>query len=154
MLDRLPPCADESGNVLFPVKVALRSGGGLLSDGFKLGETFRSKKITTVIEDGYGCASSCAVAFLGGTDRIIDGDGRIMFHAPYFSGMNEYGERDVDCRVGDETYKELLNFYVAMTDKEVGERLFERTLWYCSAEDGWVVTGGSAAELYGIATEK
>jgi len=47
-----------------------------------------------------------------------------------------------------------LNFYVAMTDKEVGERLFERTLWYCSAEDGWVVTGGSAAELYGIATEK
>ena len=27
-------------------------------------------------------------------------------------------------------------------------------MWYCSAEDGWVVQGGSAAELFGIATEK
>jgi hypothetical protein len=27
-------------------------------------------------------------------------------------------------------------------------------MWYCSAEDGWVVTGGGAAELYGIATER
>ena len=41
-----------------------------------------------------------------------------------------------------------------MMSDEVGDRLFERTMWYCSAEDGWVVKGGSAAELSGIATEK
>ena len=41
-----------------------------------------------------------------------------------------------------------------MMSDEVGDRLFERTMWYCSAEDGWVVKGDSAAELFGIATEK
>ena len=48
----------------------------------------------------------------------------------------------------------LKNYYVEMTDKDTGERLFERTMWYCSASDGWVVTGGAAAELYGIDTER
>ena len=80
--------------------------------------------------------------------------GQIMFHAPYFSGKNEYGEKDIDCDVGEESLDELKDYYISMTDKETGERLFERTMWYCSAKDGWVVTGGAAAELYGIATER
>jgi hypothetical protein len=50
--------------------------------------------------------------------------------------------------------EELERYYISMTDKEIGERLFERTMWYCSASDGWVITGGAAAELYGIATER
>ena len=41
-----------------------------------------------------------------------------------------------------------------MTSDGAGDRLFERTMWNCSADDGLVVKGGSAAELYGIATEK
>ena len=80
--------------------------------------------------------------------------GQIMFHAPYFSGKNEYGEKDIDCNVGEESLNESKDYYISMTDKETGERLFERTMWYCSADDGWVVTGGAAAELYGIATER
>jgi len=63
-------------------------------------------------------------------------------------------ERDISCDVGREALAELNAYYRKMTDAETGDRLFERTMWYCSADDGWVVKGASAAELYGIATEK
>ena len=56
--------------------------------------------------------------------------------------------------VGEEALAELRAYYQEMTGAETGDRLFERTMWYCSADDGWVVKGASAAELYGIATEK
>ena len=86
--------------------------------------------------------------------RIIEDEGSILFHAPYFSGKNEYGKRDIDCEVGQDSLDELKSYYRKITDPETGDRLFGRTMWYCSAEDGWVVTGGAAAELYGIATER
>ena len=119
-----------------------------------MGETFRESGVTTVVEDGKACASSCAVAFLGGAKRLVEDDAIIMYHAPYFNGENVYGKRDIDCEVGDDVLGELNAYYRKMTDSETGDRLFERTMWYCSAEDGWVVKGGAAAELYGIATEK
>jgi hypothetical protein len=137
-----------------PVTVSLQSGGGLLNDGYAMGETFRDYGVTTAIENGEVCASSCAVAFLGGGKRVVEDKGVIMYHAPYFNGRNEYGKRDIDCEVGEDALAELNSYYREMTDKETGDRIYERTMWYCSAEDGWVVTGGSAAELYGIATEK
>ncbi|MDG2442088.1 MAG: hypothetical protein P8M13_02395 [Luminiphilus sp.] len=154
ILDRLQQCIGTSGQTIVPVSVSLRSGGGLLNDGYKMGATFREKGVTTVIEDDMACASSCAVAFLGGPKRIVEDEGVIMYHAPYFSGENVYGKRDIDCEVGEDALNELNAYYREMTDAETGDRLFERTMWYCSAEDGWVVKGGSAAELYGIATEK
>ena len=154
ILDRLQPCIGTSGQIIVPVSVSLRSGGGLLNDGYEMGATFRKKGVTTVIEDDMVCASSCAVAFLGGQRRIVEDEGVIMYHAPYFSGENVYGKRDIDCEVGEDALNELNAYYREMTDAETGDRLFERTMWYCSAEDGWVVTGGSAAELFGIATEK
>ena len=67
--------------------------------------------------------SSCAVAFLGARDRLVEDKGQIMFHAPYFSGRNEYGEKDIDCNVGEESLNELMDYYISMTDKETGERL-------------------------------
>lgn len=154
LLDRLQPCRDSSGREILPVTVSLQSGGGLLEDGYLMGEIFRERGVATLVENGKACASSCAVAFLGGTKRLIEGDAIIMYHAPYFSGENVYGKRDIDCEVGKEALDELNAYYRKMTDAETGDRLFERTMWYCSAEDGWVVQGGSAAELYGIATEK
>lgn len=123
-----------------------------MDDGYKLGNTLRQQGVTVVVENQKSCASSCAVAFLGGAKRIIEDEGQIMFHAPYFSGRNELGARDIDCDVGEQALAELKNYYISMTDMETGDRLFERTMWYCSANDGWVVTGGAAAELYGIAT--
>ena len=39
--------------------------------------------------------------------------GQIMFHAPYFSGKNEYGEKDIDCDVGEESLAELKDYYIS-----------------------------------------
>ena len=154
LLKKLSPCRDSDGNVIKQVKLNISSGGGLLNDGYKLGKTLKKYNVRAVIKNDTSCASSCAVAFLGAADRVVEDKGQIMFHAPYFSGKNEYGERDIDCDVGDEALSELNDYYISMTDTETGDRLFERTMWYCSASDGWVVTGGAAAELYGIATER
>jgi len=154
ILQRLPSCRSTDGHLIKPIVVSMNSGGGLLSDGYVLGRLFRENEITANIQAGEICASSCAVAFLGGTKRIVEDNGVIMYHAPYFTGENVYGKRDINCEVGEEALNELNAYYREMTDAETGDRLFERTMWYCSAEDGWVVKGGSAAELFGIATEK
>lgn len=154
LLSKNKSCYDEMGRLLYPVSISLASSGGLLSDGYALGQTLRNSNARVSIKNHNLCASSCAVAFLGGVRRHVEDSGSIVFHAPYFSGRNEYGKIDVDCDVGDEALAELRAYYQKMTDDETGERLFERTMWYCSADDGWIVTGGAAAELYGIATER
>ena len=154
LLGRIPKCTSAEGQELVPVTISLRSGGGLLNDGYKMAEALREFKAKTIIEDGNACASSCAVAFLGGDTRVVEEKGIIMFHAPYFDGRNEYGERDINCDVGEDALAQLKTFYESMTDSEISHLLFDRTMWYCSADDGWVVTGGAAAELYGIATER
>jgi len=154
LLNRKQPCKSSSGQVVFSPIVSFKSGGGFLTDGYKLGTTLREFGVTAVIESGAICASSCAVAFLGGTKRIVEDEGVILFHAPYYKGQNEYSSERVNCEVGDTALDKLLDYYQTITDKETGSRLFDRTMTYCSAEDGWVVTGGAAAELFGIATEK
>ena len=154
VLERLEPCRRSDGQVLAPVTVSLQSNGGRLNDGYAMGEIFRIMGVTTVIEAGHTCASSCAVAFLGGVKRIVEDKGSILFHAPYYTGLNEYGKRDIDCDIPEPELQKLNDYYVEMAGREAGDRLYERTIWYCSAEDGWVVSGGSAAELFDIATEK
>ena len=154
LMQRLPECRGADGEKLQPLTVSLASGGGFLNHGYLLGKTLRQSGAVSRVESGTMCASSCAVAFLGGTKRIVEEDAVIMYHAPYFTGENAYGKRDINCQVGQEALDELKEYYREMTDAETGDRLFERTMWYCSAEDGWVVKGGSAAELFGIATEK
>lgn len=154
LLERLRPCVSKSGTFLIPITVSLRSGGGLLEDGYELGQTLRKYAATSIIEDGYVCASSCAVAFLGGKKRIVEDDGAILFHAPYYKDQNKYSSERVDCDVGDASLNKLQDYYQTITDEGTGNRLFERTMTYCSAEDGWLVTGGAAAQLFGIATDR
>ena len=154
LLKRSPHCRDKRGHVIVATTVQLESGGGYLVDGYKLGRSLRKAGATTVIENKQGCASSCAVAFLGGKKRVVEDTGGIMFHAPYFSGKNAYGEKVIDCDIPKPDLQKLNDYYVEMVGREAGDRLYERTMWYCSSEDGWVVSGGSAAELFDIATEK
>ena len=154
LLERLKPCRAASGRVLIPPTISLSSGGGMLEDGYKLGQALREYGATSVIENGNVCASSCAVAFLGGKQRIVEDEGVILFHAPYYKGQNEFASARVNCDVGDAAINELLDYYQTITDEETGSRLFDRTMTYCSADDGWVVKGGAAAELFGIATER
>ena len=154
LLRQSPHCRNMRGDVVVATTVQLESGGGYLVDGYKLGRSLRRSGATTIIENQEGCASSCAVAFLGGKKRIVADTGAIMFHAPYFSGKNAYGEKLIDCDIPKADLQVLNDYYVEMVGKDAGDRIYERTMWYCSSEDGWVVTGGSGAELYDIATEK
>jgi hypothetical protein len=155
LLKDSPDCRDSRNQIISSTRVALSSLGGFLEDGYNMGRSLRKANVTTVIKDGTGCASSCAVAFLGGARRVVEANGAVMFHAPYQLAENNYGVSKVkpDCNVGEKTLETMKSYYTEMAGKEDGERLFERTMWYCSNSDGWVIAGGNAAKLYGIATE-
>lgn len=156
-MDRLlaesQPCAKRGGLAISPIEVTLESGGGYLEDGYKLGKVFRDRGVKTIISDNKMCASSCAVAFLGGKKRYVAAKGSILFHAPYLKQMQLEGKERITCDLPKDELQALNDYYSSMTSVEVGDRLFERTMWYCSADNGWTVTGGNAAKLYGIATE-
>ena len=153
LIDQRKPCRDASGSVISPIEVILESGGGHLEDGYKLGDVFRAKGVTTIIPDSKMCASSCAVAFLGGKKRIVADTGSILFHAPYFKQMQLGGKERITCDLPKEELRSLNDYYNSMTSVEVGDRLYERTMWYCSATNGWTLKGGAANKLYGVATD-
>tara|TARA_E500000178_G_scaffold336711_1_gene375024 strand:- start:11366 stop:12217 length:852 start_codon:yes stop_codon:yes gene_type:complete len=67
----------------FAIKVYISSTGGLLKDGYALGEIFNKYKVSVRIPSNSVCGSACAVAFLGGIYRLIGNNAYIMFHAPY-----------------------------------------------------------------------
>jgi len=152
ILEELQPCRDQSGRIVRPILVTMNSSGGELIHGYKLGYILRKHRAFTYIGHDNVCASSCAVAFLGGERRIIEKGGVILFHSPYT--ILQTGERKkISCDVDDKTLLDLLGYYKTITDAEIGLRLFDRTLQYCSTEDGWVVKGGDAAYLFGITTD-
>ena len=61
--------------------VAFDSPGGNLLAGLKIGETMRAKGYYSLVPDGSVCASSCAIAWLGGAKRYLGSTGRLGFHA-------------------------------------------------------------------------
>lgn len=63
--------------------VALRSDGGSLVAGIRIGSLIREKKFTTVVPDEASCASACALAWLGGARRLVGHDASIGFHSAY-----------------------------------------------------------------------
>ncbi len=153
LLKRSPHCLDQDGSIIRRTRVTLRSDGGLLNDGYMMGRLFRQNGIETYISASSTCASSCAVAYLGGEERIMGADASIIFHSPYVPGLNAMGQRVANCNIGETLSQELLDYYHEMTTEERGRRLMDRTLSYCSSTDGWLVTGAAAAELFGIATQ-
>jgi len=153
LFEQITPCADKNGKIIHPIKVSLKSQGGFLKDGYSLGRTLRKFNATTIIENDALCASSCAVAFLGGTKRSLDDNANILFHAPYLKHNSYQMEPSIECTKDKTLLDELEAYYIEMIGLNDGKRIFDRTMWYCSTEDGWVVTGGNAAKLYGIATQ-
>ena len=148
ILEREKSCKTIDGENDFGVSMS--SGGGLLEHGYRLGEIFREFGVSTMVVGDAECASSCAIAFLGGKRRAIDESSRLLFHSPYYQGLNSKGEAVMSCAADDETLDKLLSYYQRMIGKEAGEILLDRTMSYCSSTDGWVLTGNSSAELYGI----
>jgi hypothetical protein len=75
-----------------PAELRLASPGGDLFGGIDLGQTIRDHGLTTVVPAANECHSACTVAFLGGTERRIEGTFGI--HAFYL---------DQNVRIGDVT---------------------------------------------------
>jgi hypothetical protein len=61
--------------------VAFNSDGGNLLAGIKIGETIRLNNFASLVRDGMRCSSSCALAWLGGTTRLMAPRAQIGFHA-------------------------------------------------------------------------
>ncbi|NBJ13755.1 SH3 domain-containing protein [Microvirga arsenatis] len=63
--------------------VLFQSGGGSLITGIRMGEIIRMKNFGTGVAPGTMCASACALAWLGGTQRFMSSSSRVGFHAAY-----------------------------------------------------------------------
>lgn len=63
--------------------VVFHSTGGNLLAGIRIGEAIRLKGFVTLVAEGNYCASSCALAWLGGQPRFMAQKGRVGFHAAY-----------------------------------------------------------------------
>ena len=111
LIDQREPCTDANGDVISPIEVTLESGGGYLEDGYKLGKVFRDRAVTTIIQDNKICASSCAVAFLGGKKRLVAAKGSILFHAPYLKQMQLEGKERITCDLPKKELQALNDYY-------------------------------------------
>jgi len=63
--------------------VALSSDGGNLLSGIDIGTQIRMRNFKTWVPDDEKCASACAIAWLGGTTRLMSPTARVGFHAAY-----------------------------------------------------------------------
>lgn len=70
---------DGTANAL----ILFQSDGGDLQTGLDIGSLVRMRGYGTAVLDGQSCYSACALAWLGGTKRIVGTDGHVSFHAAY-----------------------------------------------------------------------
>jgi ATP-dependent protease ClpP protease subunit len=143
ILKDLPKCVSSSGKTNVNT-VYLNSNGGTLDDGYAIGRIFKEFSVSVNVTEKQICASSCAVAFLGGSFRSIQIDGKLIFHAPYTT--NNYG--GIVCAEKSEA-QALKNHYRQMIARDSADKLFERTMDYCSSRDGWTLDQG-AANIFGL----
>jgi hypothetical protein len=68
-------------NNLTSAIVVFNSDGGNLLAGIQIGETIRLNNFASLVRDGMRCSSSCALAWLGGTIRLMAPRAQIGFHA-------------------------------------------------------------------------
>jgi hypothetical protein len=86
--------------------VVFDSIGGVLSEGIKIGKYLYRNHIGSAVKDGSYCASSCAIAFLGGRDKygnklmILPRSSRLGYHDFYYKQVSRVNEsivrRDYD----------------------------------------------------------
>ncbi|MCV0352884.1 MAG: hypothetical protein K5863_22645 [Nitratireductor sp.] len=70
---------------LFPTvsTVMLSSPGGNLGEGLALADLIDRLGLNTIVMSGLHCESACAVAFMGGKERIAQKGAIVGVHAPY-----------------------------------------------------------------------
>lgn len=145
ILEKVARCQNVTGNGWVVPIVYLNSNGGLLKDGYQLGQTFRKFSAQTVIASKQFCASSCAIAFLGGKFRVMQSDGKLAFHSPYVRNG-----ASISCPTKEEA-KDLNDYYASFLEPKNSQFLFERTMAFCSRSEGWEINA-DAAKLFGITT--
>jgi hypothetical protein len=77
--------------------VIFNSPGGDLGPGIDIGLAIHDRGFDTLVPDGYECASACALAWLGGENRAMGGEGYVGFHAAYI----EVGHRPQETGAGN-----------------------------------------------------
>ncbi len=65
--------------------VVFASPGGSLDTGLQIGTLIRLRNFSTAVAPGDVCASSCALAWLGGTVHYIGEGAKVGFHAAYYT---------------------------------------------------------------------
>jgi hypothetical protein len=63
--------------------IILRSPGGSVPAALQIGRFIKAKSYTTYATDTDVCASSCAIIWLAGWEKIVDAGAKIGFHAAY-----------------------------------------------------------------------
>jgi hypothetical protein len=142
-IDSVEPCVLTKIKKRVRTSVYLNSAGGYMVDGFRLGEFFRENGIQTEIGNGDVCASACAFAFLGGVSRRMTGNAVLLFHSPY--RQNGIG---IDCSNKNDK-KMFENYLIKFMGDADGKYLFERSMSYCTNENGWAINK-DAAEIFNI----
>ena len=84
--DTLAAMAEVSGIT----QLTLESDGGLATEGYDLGYTIRQLGLDTSVVEGATCLSACAVAFLGGDVKTVDG--LLGFHVAWSEHQGTYSE--------------------------------------------------------------
>jgi len=146
ILSRLEKCWHTNKTNFYSPYVFLNSSGGFLLDGYALGQIFKNAEAHTFIADGQECASSCAIAFLGGKFRSMQGDAKIIFHAPYIPSGSS-----IECRSKSES-QAMKGYFASFMGAKDGDFLFDRTMSFCSRSEGWTINS-DAAKLFGITTK-
>ena len=81
--------ANEANGYNYAFRVNLSSNGGYVTGGIELGKVFRKHYVETNVSGESVCASSCAIAWLGGFHRTHTNESKVVFHAPYMK--SKYG---------------------------------------------------------------
>jgi hypothetical protein len=125
----------------------LESPGGGLVDGIDLGRSVRLQGLRTITR--YDCSSSCALIFLGGTERWLVGSrARIGFHQASRSYRGRE-ERDCDATPHNRSTRDIRR-YLGWVIPAGADRLMELILGTsCKSID---FVGGQQALDLGVAT--
>jgi hypothetical protein len=117
-LDRVKATLASNDRIRY---IVLRNSmGGNSWTGYRLGELFREKKLTTVVS-GH-CVSACSRLFLGGITRLFSDDFPPSLTYIGFHGHYDFGELNQAAVARNELVQWTLKF----TDNKVDRKLVER----------------------------
>jgi hypothetical protein len=71
-------------------EIWIGSSGGDAAEGLKIGKMIRAMGVPTRVPGGWGCASACNFAFMGGAIRMVDRDAAFAVHMFTITSSADY----------------------------------------------------------------